>query len=72
VEIGASVKAKKLRFEQVPEVEVEFRGHPGREEVKGSDRENLPDEVEEGVTYNDVQVRWRAAARIVSDEEDPD
>ena len=30
----------------------------------GSERENLPDELEEGVTYRDFAVRWRAAARL--------
>jgi len=74
VEIGASVSAKSLRFEQVPEVEVEVRGHPDREKVTGSERENLPEEVGPGVTYRDVRVRWRAAGRVETDEpegEDP-
>jgi len=67
IEIGASFRAKSLRFEQAPEVDVEVRGHPDREEVTGSERENLPDEVEPGVTYDDVRVRWKAAARIRPD-----
>jgi hypothetical protein len=29
-----------------------------------TERENLPDEVEPGVTYRDVRVRWRAGARL--------
>jgi hypothetical protein len=29
-----------------------------------SERENLPDEVEPGVTYRDVAVRWRLSARL--------
>ena len=57
VEIGARMKAKRLRFEEVPETEV--RGATSR-----SERRNLPDEVEPGVTYEDVEVRWGAAARI--------
>ena len=64
VEIGAVVRAKSLRFERVPEVEVGFTGNHRREQVAGSERENLPDQVEPGVTYRDVRVRWRAAARI--------
>ena len=71
VEIGAKVKAKALRFRSKPRTEVEFRGEvaePGRREeietTSGSERENLPDAVEPGVTYEDVSVRWRAAARI--------
>jgi hypothetical protein len=73
VEIGAVVKAKSLRFERVPDVEVGFTGDQPREQVSGSERENLPDEVEPGVTYRDVRVRWRAAARIdPGDHGDPD
>jgi hypothetical protein len=33
-----------------------------------SERENLPDEVEPGVTYEDIDVRWRLWARL----EDPE
>lgn len=63
IEIGAVVKAKKLRFKTVPETEVRAGGEPA---VGGSntERENLPEKVEPGVTYRDVTVRWRAAARL--------
>ena len=64
IEIGAVARAKKLRFRRVPETEGEFTGDSERDEVSGTERENLPDEVEPGVTYRDVRVRWRAAARI--------
>jgi hypothetical protein len=33
-----------------------------------SERENLPDELQPGVTYRNVSVRWRLAARL----DDPD
>lgn len=71
VEIGASVKAKRLRFREKPKTHVELHGelhepagHGELETASGSERENLPDEVEPGVTYRDVRVRWRAAARL--------
>jgi hypothetical protein len=71
VEVGASVKAKRLRFREKPETEVELHGElrepegPGDlQTASGSERENLPEEVEPGVTYRDVRVRWRAAARL--------
>ena len=74
IEIGAGFKAKKLRFRSKPETNVEFHGEAqtpeGRSEIEsasGSERKNLPEEVEPGVTYKDVRVRWGAAARI----EDP-
>jgi hypothetical protein len=75
VEIGASVKAKRLRFRDKPRTDVELHGEvaePGRRDdvdmASGSERTNLPDEVEPGVTYRDVSVRWRAAGRIEPDE----
>jgi hypothetical protein len=76
VEIGATVRAKKLRFRRKPEVEVTT--HARREidpaladevRIEGdggsqTERENLPDEVQPGVTYRDVRVRWKAEARV--------
>jgi hypothetical protein len=78
VEIGAAVRAKKLRFRRKPKVEVTT--HARREidpaladelRIEGdggsqTERENLPDEVEPGVTYRDVRVRWKAGARVRS------
>ena len=81
VEIGAAVHAKKLRFRRRPQTEVEVHGESHIDDrladeidraeidtVSGSERENLPEEVEPGVTYRDVGVRWRAAAKIKRDE----
>jgi hypothetical protein len=74
LEIGASVKAKKMRFRSKPQTNVDVHGEvrePDRrtelDTASGSERHNLPEEVEPGVTYKDVRVRWGAAARI----EDP-
>lgn len=64
IEFTATVKARELRFERVPENEVRFRGSPGRESVSGTERENLPEEVEEGVTYHDARVRLRIASKV--------
>ena len=72
IEIGAVAKAKKLRFESKPETKLEF---PDSAPTSGShtERKNLPDEVEPGVTYRDVEVRWRARAdveaRVLVDED---
>jgi hypothetical protein len=60
IEIGAFMKAKKLRFNKKPETEVRIEGEGG----SGSERENLPETVEPGVTYRDVRVAWHAAARL--------
>ena len=73
IEIGAVVKAKKLRFKKTPKTEVEFTKEsevdlegatPEIETASGSKRENLPDEVEPNKTYRDVHIRWGAAAKI--------
>jgi hypothetical protein len=63
--------AMRLRFREKPKTQVELHGelHEPKgggklETASGSERQNLPDEVEPGVTYRDVRVRWRAAARL--------
>jgi hypothetical protein len=68
VEMAASVKAKELRFECKPEVRIGAYADAPASAEHVSERENLPDEVEPGVTYRDVSVRWRLAARL----DDPD
>jgi hypothetical protein len=72
VEIGASVEARRLRFRSRPQTDVELHGEVTergrrREQLattSGSERENLPEEVQPGVVYRDVSIRWRAAARL--------
>jgi hypothetical protein len=74
--IGAAAKARKLRFRRKPETKVEFDGRTRvrsddriedveLETESGSERRNLPEEVEPGVTYRDVEVGWAAQARAV-------
>lgn len=82
VEIGAAARARKLRFGKKPRVEVTTRSHvevhpdlADEIQIEGdgdsmSERENLPDEVEPGVTYRDVRVGWRAGVRIRRREDD--
>jgi len=64
VEIGAAASARKLRFRNKPQTEVGFAGRPDQESDSHTERENLPEEVEPGIIYRDVRVRWRAGARI--------
>ena len=77
VEIGAAASAKRLRFKRKPRVDVDTHAESeidpelarAMERIEGeggshTERENLPDEVEPGVTYRDVRVRWRAAAEL--------
>jgi len=64
VEVLTGLRAKSLRFEIVPETEVTFEGEPGERSSSRTERENLPEEVEPGVTYRDIGVRWQARSRI--------
>jgi hypothetical protein len=77
VEIFTSVRAKKLRFGTAPSTKVWFEGDPAESSSSETERVNLPEEVEPGVDYRDVQVRWRARSSIVhptdpTDPTDPD
>jgi hypothetical protein len=66
IELLAKVQADELRFDQAPETEVRFFGDPGHESASGSDRTNLPEKVEPGVTYRDVRVDYRLASRLAA------
>jgi hypothetical protein len=65
VEVFTAVRADELRFGTVPETKVSFEGEPAERSSSKAERENLPDEVEAGVTYRNIEVRWRARSRIV-------
>jgi len=58
IELGATVRADKLRFDEVPDVESDVHGEPGYESESGKERRNLPREVKQGKTYRRVRV-WR-------------
>ena len=70
IAFAASMKMRELCFEEVPDPEVRFWGNTERKSVWGSKRENLPDEVQEGVVYRDAGVRLRIASEIVNSEPD--
>jgi hypothetical protein len=68
VEIAANVRAAELRFECAPEASVRVHSDSPVSTEHVSERENLPDTVEPGVTYRDIEVAWRVSARL----QDPD
>jgi hypothetical protein len=68
VEITAAIRAEEVRFECKPEVHVVGYADAPAVAESVSERENLPDELEPGVTYRNFAICWRAAARL----EDPD
>ena len=69
IDFSASVKARELRFEEEPQTEVRFWGHPERNSVSVNERKNLPEKVRQGVTYRDVRVQSRIASELVAIEE---
>jgi hypothetical protein len=65
IEITAEVKARELRFDEVPETEV----HPPAQ----TERKNLPEKVRpehEGITFRDIGVRLRIANELTVNEPD--
>jgi hypothetical protein len=65
IAFDAEVRMEELRFEEVPDPEVRFRGNTMRNSVWRSSRENLPDRVREGVVYRNAGVRLRIASEII-------
>ena len=65
IAIDAGVRMRELRFEKVPDPEVDFRGNTRRNSVWTSRRTNLPDEVQEDVVYRDAGIKLRIATEIV-------
>ena len=60
----AKIRAKRLRFGEVPRTRTEFTGNPGHESGSGSDRANLPERVKKDVTYRNVRVDYRLASAL--------
>jgi hypothetical protein len=70
IEFTSNVKARELRFDEVPETEVQFWGQPEFDSVSGTERENLPKEIRRGVTYRDISVKLRIASELIDAEPD--
>jgi hypothetical protein len=64
LEIAASARADEVRFECKPEVRVRAYSNVPASAESVSKRDNLPEEVEPGVIYRNVYVRWRASLRL--------
>jgi hypothetical protein len=56
VRIRAQATIRELRFESQPRAEVRTLGCAGLDSVVVTERVNLPDPIEPGVTYRDVRV----------------
>jgi hypothetical protein len=64
LELVADVSAKSLRFDEVPKVNVVFKGNGSQRTVWKSERVNLPARPEKGVTYKDVRVKLTITSDI--------
>lgn len=71
IEFTANVRAREMRFDEIPETEVRFWGRPARASVSGTERKNLPEEVRRGVTYRNFSVRLRIATELIKTEAGP-
>jgi hypothetical protein len=56
VEFRSSVRARRLRFGDQPEVQVDLVGDQDEASSSGSRRHGLPDRVQPHVTYEDIRV----------------
>ncbi len=70
IAFDAEVRMRELHFEKAPEPEVRFRGNTERDSVWEGRRENLPDEVQEGVVYRDAGVWLRIASEAINSDSD--
>ena len=68
VELNAEVKSRWLRFRKVPPNEIRFPGYPEGKSMSGTERVNLPDQVEEDVTYRDSRIRLRSSGNLIGEE----
>ena len=64
IEFSATIRAKSLKFETVPNVEVKFQPESPNS-VFHVERENLPSPIEPNRTYNDIVVRLMISTDLV-------
>lgn len=62
--ILANVSAKELKFEIVPNTQVNFPGTHDRKSFWEAERENLPRPAQPGVTYRNIGIQLRIVSRF--------
>lgn len=62
--ILVNVTARELKFDVVPKTSVEFPGTHRRTTMWVTQRQNLPDKVEPGVTYRNIGIQLRISSRF--------
>ena len=68
LEVGATVRMKKLRFEEKSDVEASTHGRPSYESETIDERENLPAEVKPGETYRKAWIKKHVAVRLTDED----
>jgi hypothetical protein len=64
LELVALVRAKAIRFDEVPHIDVKFKGSGKRRTTWRTERVNLPMHPEPGVVYRDVAVRLTVTTTV--------
>ena len=59
ISFTASVTAREVRYQAVPKTRVRFTGNPARRTDSRTTRQNIPKNVQPGVTYRNVGLRVR-------------
>ena len=62
--ILVNLTAKELKFDAVPNTTVEFPGTRHRSTIWVTQRQNLPDKLEPGVTYRNIGIQLRISSRF--------
>ena len=68
IEVGATVRMKKLRFEEKSGVETSTHGEPSHESETIDERENLPAKIEPGETYRKAWIKKHVSVRLTDDD----
>ena len=65
IEIGARAKARSLRVvRKAKDGRVRFHGEPPPDTARFEERHGMPEELREGATYRDIEIRWAVGARV--------
>jgi hypothetical protein len=65
IEIGARAKARSLRVvRKAKDGRVRFHGEPAPDTARFEERVGMPEQLEQGETYRDIEIRWAVGARV--------
>ena len=67
IEVGATVRMNKLRFEEKSDVEASTHGGSSYETETINERENIPAEIKPGETYRKAWIRKHIAIRLTDE-----